>query len=121
MAKIIKKVVEKPEEIDKTREQWLSIERVINAGLRLIDPRYEVRNLRRRKNGAIEFEASVEFDTKHAKRIEHLLALLENEDLEFSQAKYYLPRDLQKRLKQRALELGVPTSSLVSAILAENT
>jgi len=86
MAKIIKRIIQKPEEIEKVREQWLSIERVINAGLRSIDPRYEVSNLRRRKNGSIEFEASVEFDSKHAKRIEHLLALLEDEDLEFTPA-----------------------------------
>jgi len=119
--KIIKKIVQKPKDLESARKTWLSWQRVINAGLRSIDPRYEIQNLIRRPDGAIQFEASVRFNPKHAKKIQKLLALLEDADLEFTQAKFYLPKELQKRLKQRALELGVPTSSLMSAILAENT
>jgi hypothetical protein len=119
--KIIKKIVQKPKDLESAREVWLSWQRVINAGLRSIDPRYEIRNLIRRPDGAIEFEASVKFNPKHAKKVQKLLALLKDPDLEFTQAKFYIPKELQKRLKRRAVDLGVPTSSLMSAILAENT
>ena len=119
--KIIKKLIQKPKDLESARETWLSWERVINAGLRTIDPRYEIQNLIRRPDGDIQFEASVKFSPKHAKKVQRLLALLKDPDLEFTQAKFYIPKELQKRLKQRAVELGVPTSSLMSAILAENT
>ncbi len=119
--KIIKKIVQKPKDLESIHEAWLSWERVINAGLRSIDSRYEIQNLIRRPDGSIQFEASVKFDPKHAKKIQRLLELLKDQDLEFTQVKFYIPKELQKRLKQRAVELGVPASSLMSAILAENT
>lgn len=119
--RIIKKIVQNPKDLERARETWLSWERVINAGLRSIDPRYKIQNLTRRPDGAIQFEASMKFAPKHAKQIQRLLDLLKDSDLAFTQAKFYLPRELQKRLKQRALELGVPTSSLMSALLAEHT
>ena len=121
MTKVVKRIVQKPKELEKEREKWLSMERVVNVGLRRIDPRYEISNLIKRPDGSIEFEASTEFKENHQKKIAHIFSLLEldNKDTEFVQAKFYLPRAVQKRIKQWAVELGVPVSSLVAALLDE--
>ncbi len=118
MAKIKKKIVQRSEEVRKQRRKLLSMERTINAGLRDIDPRYEIRNLIRRPDGTIEFEAEIEFDPAHAQAIEPLFSLLHDDVTDFVQAKYYLPREVREKVKRRALDLHVPVSSLVAAILA---
>ncbi len=121
MAKVVKKIVQKPEEIKKEKENWLSMQRVINVELQRIDPQYEISELIKRPDGCIEFEASMEFKKEHQEEITRVFSLLElkNDDSKFVQAKYYLPRAIQKRVKQWATELGVPVSSLVAAILDE--
>lgn len=121
MVKIVKRIVQKPKELKKERENWLSMQRLINVELQRIDSRYEIRELIKRPDGGIEFEASTEFKEKHQNEIARVFSLLElnNDDSKFVQAKYYLPRAIQKRVKQWATELGVPVSSLVAAILDE--
>lgn len=119
MAKIIKKIVKKPQQLRKERERWISMERVINAGLRRINPQYRIWNLVRHRNGTIEFESSVEFDPAHRKQIEHLLSLLHTKESEFVQAKLYLPQEIWDKVKHKAIDLDVRNSSLVAAILAE--
>lgn len=120
MVTIVKKIVQQPEEIRKQRKKLISIERVINAGLSRIDASYKIRNLIRRPDGTIEFEAAVEFKPAHRERVEKLLSLLEDDDTDFVQVKFYLPRELQDKAKRRAVDMHVPASSLVAAILAEN-
>lgn len=121
MTKIVKKIVQKPEELAKEREKWLSMERVINVELRRIDPNYQISNLTKRPDGSVEFEASTEFKEKHRKQVACIFSLLEleNKDTEFVQAKFYLPRAIQRRIKQWAIDLDVPVSSLVAALLDE--
>ncbi len=121
MVKIVKKVVQRPRQIKKEREKWLSMERVINAGLSLIDPRYEIQNLIRRPDGSFEFESAIEFEPAHQNKIDNVLSLLREEKADFVQAKFYLPRRVQRNLKRRAIDLGVPASSLVAAILDVST
>ena len=112
-------VVQKPREIKNEREKWLSMERVINVRLRRVDARYEIKDLIRRPDGSIEFAATTEFEEKDRDEIRQIFALLEQPDADFVQAKYYLPRTIQKRMKRSAIDLGVPVSSLVAAILDE--
>jgi len=121
MAKVVKRIVQKPKELKKERENWLSMQRLINVELQRIDPQYEIRELIKRPDGGIEFETSTEFKEKHHEEIARIFSLLElkNDDSKFVQAKYYMPRVIQKRVKQWATELGVPVSSLVAAILDE--
>lgn len=113
------RVVQKPKEVKAEREKWLSMERVINVELRRVDARYGIRNLIRRPDGSLEFEAATEFDEKDRDAIRQVFALLEQPEADFVQAKYYLPRTIQKRMKRSAVDLGVPVSSLVAAILDE--
>ena len=121
MTRVVKRIVQEPNELEKGREKWLQMERVVNVQLRRIDPRYKISNLIKRRDGSIEFEASIEFEEKHRKHIARIFSLLEleNKDTEFVQAKFYLPRSVQKRIKQWAVELDVPVSSLVAALLEE--
>ena len=112
-------VVQKPREIKNEREKWLSMERVINVRLRRVDARHEIKDLIRRPDGSIEFAATTEFEEKDRDEIRQIFALLEQPDADFVQAKYYLPRTIQKRMKRSAIDLGVPVSSLVAAILDE--
>jgi hypothetical protein len=97
------------------------MERVVNVELRRIDPRYRISNLIKRPDGSIEFEAATEFKEIHRKRIARIFSLLKlgDKDSEFVQAKFYLPRAVQKRIKQWAVDLDVPVSSLVAALLDE--
>lgn len=113
------RVVQKPKEVKAKREKWLSMERVINVELRRVDARYGIRNLIRRPDGRLEFEAATEFAEKDRDAIRQVFALLEQPEADFVQAKYYLPRTIQKRMKRSAVDLGVPVSSLVAAILDE--
>lgn len=113
------RVVQKPREIKAEREKWLSMERVINVELRRVDARYGIRNLIRRPDGSLEFEAETEFEEKDRDAIRQIFALLQQPEADFVQAKYYLPRTIQKRMKRSAVDLGVPVSSLVAAILDE--
>ena len=121
MANVVKRIVQKPEELKKEREKWLSMERVNNVELRRIDPEYEISNLIKRPDGSIEFEVSKEFKERHQVKVAHIFSLLElnTEDTTFVQTKYYLPRAVQKRIKRWALDLDVPVSSLVAALLDE--
>ncbi len=121
MTKVVKRIVQKPKELEKEREKWLSMERVVNIELRRIDPSYEISNLIKRPDGSIEFEAGTEFKERHQKQIACVFSILmlEKKDTEFVQAKFYLPRAVQKRLKQWAVDLDVPVSSLVAALLDE--
>ena len=121
MTKVVKRIVQKPKELEKEREKWLSMERVVNIGLRRIDPSYGISNLIKRPDGSIEFEAATEFKERHRKQIARVFSILmlEKKDTEFVQAKFYLPRAVQKQLKQWAVDLDVPVSSLVAALLAE--
>ena len=121
MAKVVKRIVRKPSELEKEREKWLPMERLVNVELRRIDPRYAISNLIKHPDGSIEFEASVEFRQVHRKQIARVFSLLklEDKDTEFVQAKFYLPRAVQKRIKQWAVDLDVPVSSLVAALLDE--
>jgi len=95
------------------------MERVINVELRRLNPRYAIRNLIRRPDGSFEFAAETAFDNKDADRIRQIFALLDEPDVDFVQVKLYLPRTIQKRVKRSAIDLGVPVSSLVAAILDE--
>lgn len=95
------------------------MERVINVELRRVDARYGIRNLIRRPDGSLEFEAETEFEEKDRDAIRQIFALLQQPEADFVQAKYYLPRTIQKRMKRSAVDLGVPVSSLVAAILDE--
>ena len=121
MTKIVKRIVQKPTELEQERRKWLSMERVVNVELRRIDPRYEISNLIKRPDGSIEFEATTEFKENHKEKIARVFSLLEleNKDAEFVQAKFYLPRAVQRRIKQWAVDLDVPVSSLVAALLDE--
>ena len=67
MTRVVKRIVQEPNELEKGREKWLPMERVVNVQLRRIDPRYEISNLIKRRDGSIEFEASIEFEEKHRK------------------------------------------------------
>jgi hypothetical protein len=60
-----------------------------------------------------------EFDKKDRDAVLRIFTLLEQPDVDFVQAKFYLPRAIQKRVKRSAVDLGVPVSSLVAAILDE--
>jgi hypothetical protein len=120
MARMVKRTVQKPEEIRESRERLLSMERFINAGLKLIDPAYRIRDLVRRPDGTFEFGSDVEFDAAHRPRIEHLFSVLEAQDTEFIQVKYYLPREVQRRVRHLAIDSDLPASAIVGAILAEN-
>ena len=111
------KVVQKPSEIKAERGKWLSMERVINVELSRVNAKYRIRNLIRRPDGSFDFEAETEFDEKDESEIRQIFALLEQPETDFVQAKFYLPRVLQKRMKRAAVDLGVPVSSLVAAIL----
>jgi hypothetical protein len=121
MTKVVKRIVRKPSELEKEREKWLPMERLVNIELRRIDPKYAISNLIKHPDGSIEFEASTEFREIHRKQIAEIFSLLklEDKDTEFVQAKFYLPRAIQKRVKQWAIELDVPVSSLVAALLDE--
>ncbi len=121
MTKIVKRIVQKPTELEQEQRKWLSMERVVNVELRRIDPRYEISNLIKRPDGSIEFEATTEFKENHQEKIAGVISLLEleNKDAEFVQAKFYLPRAVQRRIKQWAVDLDVPVSSLVAALLDE--
>lgn len=121
MTKVVKRIVQKPKELEKERKKWLSMERVVNIELRRIDPSYEISNLIKRPDGSIEFEVATEFKERHRKQIARVFSILmlEKKDTEFVQAKFYLPRVVQKQLKQWAVDLDVPVSSLVAALLDE--
>ncbi len=113
------KVVQNPSEIKAERTKWLSMERVINVELSRVNAKYRILNLIRRPDGSFDFEAAIEFDKKDESEIRRIFALLEQPDTDFVQTKFYLPRVLQKRMKRAAVDLGVPVSSLVAAILDE--
>ena len=61
----------------------------------------------------------MEFHKKDRDEVRRIFGLLEQQDVDFVQAKFYLPRAIQKRVKLSAIDLGVPVSSLVAAILDE--
>jgi hypothetical protein len=113
------KVVQKPSDLKTEREKWLSMERVINVELRRVNPAYGIKNLVRRHDGSFDFEATMEFHKKDRDEVRRIFRLLEQQDVDFVQAKFYLPRAIQKRVKLSAIDLGVPVSSLVAAILDE--
>jgi len=118
MATFVKKIVQTPQEIEKSKKHLLPLERLINAGLQLIDPSYGIRALVQRPDGKFEFECPTEFAAKHENEIQKLFSLLE-EDMSFKQFSIYVPDVLQKKLKHRALELNVTTSALIAALIAE--
>lgn len=113
------KAVQKPVEVKAEREKWLSMERVINVELRRVNAKYGIKNLIRRPDGSFDFAAATEFDKKDGDKIRRIFALLEQPDANFVQVKFYLPLAIQKRVKSAAVDLGVPVSSLVAAILDE--
>ena len=119
MAKIKKTIIQKPEQLKKARERWVSMQRVINIELQRINPEYKIDNLIRRPDGTVEFEALIEFKMSDRKKVNQVLELLHEPEIKFVRAKYYLPESLRKKVKRFAVDHGYQESSLVSAVLDE--
>ena len=119
MAKIKKTIVQKPEQLKKARERWVSMQRVINIELQRINPEYIINNLIRRPDGTVEFEALIEFKKSDREKVNQVLELLHEPEFEFVQAKYYLPESVRRKVKRFAVDHGYQESSLVSAVLDE--
>jgi hypothetical protein len=98
------------------------LERRINQKLKKIDPNYGIRNLTGTLDGKYIFDLKVAIDPKHFGRIREVLkdVLAELPVEQSVQAKFYLPKSLYTKVRERAAEAGLSQSAYVAECLGKN-
>lgn len=102
------------------KSQGAKLEHAINKKLKKIDPNYGIRNLARASDGRYLFDLKVVIDPRHFSVIREVLkSILRELPVEESvQAKFYLPRSLYNRVKNRAAAVGMSRSAYVADCLS---
>ncbi len=98
------------------------LELTINGKLKKINPNYAIRNLTPTLDGKYIFDLKVAVNPKHFFEIREVLkgVLTELPVEESVQAKFYLPKSLYARVRDKATQEGISQSAYVAQCLSKD-